>query len=202
MQKNDFVRIEYSGRIKETGQEFDKGNVPIAVGAGFVIKGIDEALINMNVNEKKTIEIPPEKAFGVRDQKFIKLVPLSEFKKNDTMPYPGMIISADGIQGRVLSVNSGRVRVDFNHPLAGKTLIYDIEVKEKIEDVQEKAKALVEFFARVPKEKIDVKVSEKELEITVPPMVSPLMKKKIADFARSILGFERTKFSELYEKGK
>ena len=200
MQKNDFIRIDYSGKIKETGQEFDKAIIPIVIGAGFVIKGVDEALTEMNVGEKKTIEIPPEKGFGIREQKFIKIIPVSEFKKNNTSPYPGMIVSADNIQGRVLSVNSGRVRVDFNHPLAGKTLIYDIEIKEKIEEPQKKAKALTEFFTKLPDGKINVEIKDKELEITVPPMVSPIIKKKIADSARDILGFEKTKFSELYEK--
>ncbi len=199
MQKNDFVRISYIGKIKETGREFDKGVAPVVVGAGFVIKGLDEVLAEMKVGEKRTVEIPPEKGFGVRDQKLIRLVPLSEFKKNNTKPYPGMLVAVDNMHGRVLSVNSGRVRIDFNNPLAGKFLIYEIEIKEKIETAEEKVKALVEFHTRIPSDKIKVKIQDKSLEIITPPIISPLYKKRIADDAKKILGFEKTKFSEIYE---
>jgi len=202
MQKNDFIRISYSGKVKETQQEFDSGEVPVVVGAKFVLPGIDEALEQMQVGEKKTVEVSSEKGFGVRDQKFIKLVPVSQFRKNNMDPYPGMIVSADNAHGRVLSVNSGRVRVDFNHPLAGKVLVYDVEIKSKIEDTKEKIKALVEFYTKLPANKISVEIRDKEAEITVPPMISPIYKKKIADDAGAFVGIEKTKFSEVYEKGE
>jgi FKBP-type peptidyl-prolyl cis-trans isomerase 2 len=202
MQKNDFIRISYSGKIKETQQEFDSGDSAIVVGAKFVLPGIDEALEQMQVGDKKTIEVPPEKGFGLRDQKFIKLVPASQFRNSKMDPYPGMIVSADNMHGRVLSVNSGRVRVDFNHPLAGKTLVYDLEVKARIDDDREKIKALVEFFAKVPANKVTVEINGKEAEVIVPPMISPVYKKKIADDARAYVGLEKVKFSEVYEKGE
>jgi len=202
MQKNDFVRISYSGKVKETSQEFDSGEVPVVIGAKFMLPGIDETLEQMQVGEKKTVEVAPEKGFGARDQKYIKLVPVSQFRKNNMDPYPGMIVSADNAHGRVLSVNSGRVRVDFNHPLAGKVLVYDVEIKSKIEDAGEKIKSLVEFYTKLPANKITVEIRGNEAEITVPPMVSPVYKKKIADDARAYAGIEKTKFSEVYGKGE
>lgn len=200
MQKNDFIRLLYSGKIKETQQEFDNGEVLAVVGAKFVLPGIDEALEQMQVGEKRTIELPPEKGFGLRSQNLIKLVPLSNFRKNSTEPYPGMIVSADNMHGRVLSVNSGRVRVDFNHPLAGKTLVYDLDIKAKIEESKEKLKALVELYTKLPPNKISIDIKDKEAEIILPPMVSPVYKKKIADDARTYIGIEKVKFSEVYEK--
>ncbi len=203
MQKGDFIRISYSGKIKEIGQNFDSAeNVPVVVGEQFVISGVDEALMQMNIGEKRTVEISPEKGFGNREQSLIKLIPVSEFRKNNTEPYPGMIVNADSLRGRVLSVASGRVRVDFNHPLAGKVLIYDIELKEKIEDNAEKAKALVEFYTKMPKEKISTNISGNEMEIVIPPGVSALYKKKIADDIRKFLAIENTKFSEVFEGQK
>ncbi len=202
MQKNDFVRISYSGKIKETQQEFDKGESPVVVGAKFVLPGIDEALEQMQVGEKKTIEVAPEKGFGLRDQKYIKLVPASQFRNNNMDPYPGMIVTADNMHGRVLSVNSGRVRVDFNHPLAGKVLVYDVEIKSKTDDSKEKIKELIEFYTKLPTDKISVEINDKEAEITVPPMISPVYKKKIADDVRAYVGLEKVKFSEVYEKGE
>ena len=119
MQTNDFIKVVYLAKIKETGQEFDKTgdkSAPVILKPGFIIKGLEEALLEMNVNEKKTVEIPPEKAFGIRDPKLVRLVPLTEFRKHNTKPQPGMFIQADNMRGRVLSVSGGRVRVDFNNP--------------------------------------------------------------------------------------
>ena len=203
MQINDFVKVNYSGKIKETGMEFDKSeNVPIIVGVNFTLKGIDNALLEMNAGDKKTIEIVPEDGFGNRDAKLVKLVPLSEFRKHDTKPYPGMFVNADNLQGRVLSVSGGRIRVDFNHPLSGKTLIYDLEIKEKIESIEEKIKAIIKIYARIEEDKSKVLIKEKEVEIEVPPLINSVYKKKIADDIMKFLGFEKVKFVENFEKAK
>lgn len=201
MEKGDFIRISYFGKIKDMEQKFDSAeNVPVVVGENFVISGVDEALAQMQVGEKRSVEIAPEKGFGNRDQNLIKLIPVSEFKKNNTEPYPGMIVNADNLRGRVLSVASGRVRVDFNHPLAGKVLVYELELKEKIEDKAEKAKALVEFYTKMSKEKITTSISGDGIEIIIPPGISAVYKKKIADDIRKFLTIEKTKFSEVFEK--
>jgi len=205
MQTNDFIRVVYLAKIKETGQEFDKTgdkSAPIIVKPGFIIKGLEEALLEMNANERKTIEIPPEKAFGARDPKLVRLIPISEFRKHNTKPQPGMFVKADNIRGRVLSVSGGRVKVDFNNPLAGKTLIYEIEIKEKIENVEDKIKVLFEIYRAANKDKIKVIVKEKEVEIEVPPLVNSLFKKKIADDIIKILNFEKVKYIEVFEKPK
>ncbi len=205
MQTNDFIRVVYSAKIKETEQEFDKTgdkSVPVIIKPGFLIKGLEEALLEMNVNQRKTIEIPPEKAFGDRNPKLIRLVPISEFRKHNTKPQPGMFVQADNMRGRVLSVSGGRIRVDFNNPLSGKTLIYDIEIKEKIESVEDKIKVLFEIYKAANKDKIKVNVKEKEIEVEVPPLVNSLFKKKIADDIIKILNFEKVKYVEVFEKPK
>lgn len=206
MQINDFIRVSYSAKIKETGQEFDKTpdkSVPIIIRPGFLLKGLEEALLEMNANEKRVIEIPPEKAFGERDPKLVRLIPMSEFKKHNTNPEPGMFFQADNMRGRVLSVSGGRVKVDFNNPLAGKTLIYDLEVKEKIENMEDKIRTFFEMYGVAEKEKIKSKVlSEKEIEIEIPPLINSLYKKKIADEIMKTLNFERVKYAEIFEKPK
>ena len=206
MKTNDFISVSYSAKIKETGQEFDKTgdkDISIIVRPDFLIKGLEEALLEMNVNEKKTIEIPPEKAFGDRNPKLIRLVPISEFRKHNTDPEPGMFIQADNMRGKVLSVSGGRVKVDFNNPLAGKTLIYDIEIKGKLENTEDKVKALFEIYIADNKEKIKVNmINDKEVEIEIPPLINSLYKKKIADDIIKILNFEKVKFSEIFEKPK
>jgi len=201
MQDKDFIRVDYSGRIKESGKIL--GNVksaPLIVGAGYVIKGVDEALRKMNVGEKKTIEVTPEKGFGKRNPKLVKLMSESEFRKRDKKPQMGMIVDIGNLRGRVISVSGGRVKVDFNHPLAGKILVYDLEIKEKIEKPEEKIKAIIEAYSGVSK--IEISIINKETEIKVPPFVNSLIKKKIADDTMKFLDIERVKFSEVFEKTK
>ena len=201
MQDNDFIRVDYSGKIKESGKSLgDVKNAPLIVGAGYVIKGVDEALKQMNVGEKKTIEVPPEKGFGKRNLKLIKLISESEFRKRDKKPQIGMIVDIGNLRGRVISASGGRVKIDFNHPLAGKTLVYEIEVKEKIEKPEEKIKAIAEVYSGVSK--IEASISNKETEIKVPPFVNSLIKKKIADDVMKFLNMEKVKFVEVFEKPK
>ena len=202
MQTNDFVIVNYSGKIKENSLEFDKGeNLPIIVGINYTLKGIDKALLVMQVGDKKTIEILPEDGFGNRDERLIRLVPLAEFKKHNTDPIPGMVVEADNMRGRVMSVSGGRVKVDFNHPLSGKTLIYDLEIKQKLEDIESKVKALVKIYTNTD-EKVNTATFEKDIEIELPPLINSLYKKKIADDVMKFLGFEKVKFVEIFEKPK
>jgi|Deesub1362B_J571_1020462.scaffolds.fasta_scaffold15658_2 FKBP-type peptidyl-prolyl cis-trans isomerase 2 len=161
LEKGDFVKINYTGRIKD-GEVFDTTIEEVAkehgiydprvrfkaqaivIGAGHVIPGLDEALVGMEVGEKRVIEVPPEKGFGLRDPSKVKVVPLREFKKQGLKPYPGMRIEAEGKVGRVQSVSGGRVLVDFNSELAGKTLVYEVNVEEKINKLEEKIRLLLE----------------------------------------------------------
>lgn len=163
LQKGDFVRIDYIGKIKESGKVFDTTMeevakehgiydekidfkpAPIVVGANHVIKGLDEALVGLEVGEKKIVEIPPEKGYGERDPKLIKVFPIREFTKRGLKPYPGMRVEIDGKIGKVQSVGGGRVRVDFNYELAGKALEYEVIVKEKINKLEEKIRLLLEL---------------------------------------------------------
>ncbi len=164
MQKGDFVRIGYTGRIKGSNVLFDTtdealarkenafnknaryGPMAIIVGEKRVLKGLDEAILEMHVKEKKHIEVPPEKAFGQRDGNLLKTFPISQFRNQNIDPLPGMLVTMNNALGKVLSVSSGRVRLDFNHPLAGKTLMYEIEVKEKLEKDGDKAASILEFY--------------------------------------------------------
>ncbi|WP_456367875.1 FKBP-type peptidyl-prolyl cis-trans isomerase [Thermococcus sp.] len=194
VEKGDVIRLRYTGKIKETGEIFDTteeevakkagiykengvyGPVPIAVGAGHVIKGLDEALEGLEVGKKYEIEIPPEKGFGKRDRKLIKTFTLGQFRRQGIIPFPGMPVeieteSGKKLKGRVLTVSGGRVRVDFNHPYAGRHLIYEVEVVEKIEDPIEKVKAMIELrLPRVDANKVIIEVGEKDVVVDFTPV--------------------------------
>lgn len=154
MKIGQFVRVEYTGML-ENGEVFDTtdpklmegatGPIVVILGAGHLIKGVEKALLEMNVGEEREIEIEPEDGFGRRDPKKIKLYPLSAFRKERVNPVPGMRVTVDGQLGTVVSVTSGRVVVDFNHPLAGRRLRYKLKVLEVVKDPKEQIEGLLKF---------------------------------------------------------
>ncbi len=146
VEKGDVVEIKLVGRVKD-GEVFEKtAEKPavVIVGKKRLIQGLEEALLGMNEGDKKTVEIPPEKAYGPRNPELVKIIPMSAFKKSGINPAPGVVVTIDGYPARVLSVSGGRVRVDFNHELAGKTLVFDVEVVKVHKDDEAKVKALIE----------------------------------------------------------
>ena len=180
----DFIKINYTGRIKD-GQVFDttdeqlakKENIynsqrvykplNVAVGEGQVIKGLDEELAKMKVGEKRTVEISPEKGYGQKSPAMVKLVPLKLFRQEKMNPIPGMPVEIDNMRGKVQTVAGGRVRVDFNHELAGKTLIFDVEVADKAKSDEEKVDYIIErtFESTAG---FEHKLAGKKLTLTLP----------------------------------
>lgn len=160
-QDGDIVEISYVGRVKGTGEIFDLtdpdvaeeedidtsdmelGPVKVLLGEGYVLEGLEEKVKEMDVDEERTVEVP--KAFGSRKSENIKTVPKREFDEHDVRPRRGMPVEVDGRRGTIMSVSSGRVKVDFNHPLAGKDVEYDVEVLRKIDDPGEQVQAIAEF---------------------------------------------------------
>lgn len=159
--KKDFIEIEFTGRVKN-GDIFDSNikqdlkNADLdiepkpfifSLGEGMFLKGIEDFLTGKDVG-KYEIELSPEKAFGVRDGKLIKIVPSNVFRQRKLNPIPGMMFNFDGRMAKVLSVSGGRITVDFNNPVAGKTVIYNINVLRKVNDINEKTKAFIDFLFR------------------------------------------------------
>jgi len=158
----DVVRINYT--IRRNAEVFDTTLEQIAVkegifderrkykpvvaiiGQGNFFKKVDEELKGMNAGEKKVVKLEPKDAFGERRSELVSVVALKEFKRRKITPFPGLVIDLNGMQGKVQSVSGGRVRVDFNHPLAGQSIEFELEVLEKIEAEEKKAEALVERY--------------------------------------------------------
>ena len=131
------VLIEYKGML-EDGTVFDSseknGPMDITIGAGQVIKGIDEALAEMEVGETRTVTIPCEKAFGRYSEFNVQKRDLRYVPNADELPV-GQRISFTGPGGQKVSalvqkIEDGYVFLDFNNKLAGKTLIYDLKIAE------------------------------------------------------------------------
>jgi peptidylprolyl isomerase len=133
----DTVKIHYTGRL-EDGSEFDSssGKEPLqfSIGSGQVIPGFDEAVTGMKVGEKKTAEIPCDKAYGDRDPSMVMMVDRKHVPP-EINPEVGQRMEMGGPNGElvivnVIDVNDENVTLDANPPLAGEDLTFDIELVE------------------------------------------------------------------------
>jgi len=130
-----FVSVEYKGTLKN-GEMFDTSEerqpLEVAMGAGQMIKGFEAEVLGLSLNDKKTFTIDPEEAYGQRDENQIHSFDRSEVPP-EMNPQVGQTIalsSPDGqqIPARISQVDDEKVTVDLNHPLAGESLTFEIEV--------------------------------------------------------------------------
>jgi len=137
VKENDTVKVHYTGKLAD-GQVFDssEGKDPIefTLGQGQLIPGFEKGLINMKLNEKKTINIPKDEAYGDSREDLIQEVQKSELPE-EIKPEVGMGLVSKSQDGRemnlvVAEVKEESIVVDGNHPLAGKDLVFDLEVVE------------------------------------------------------------------------
>ncbi len=173
--KNDFIELEFLGRNLINREVFDtnilheakkinpdiKETKPliICISKGMVVKGLDESLESKEIGKKYTIKLSPDKAFGKRDPKLIRLIPMKMFTDQKILPQPGMTLALDNNLVRVASVSGGRVLVDFNNPLAGKDVEYDFTIKKQVHDIKEKIESVQKFLFG---QAFDFDIEEKE----------------------------------------
>jgi peptidylprolyl isomerase len=133
----DVVRVHYTGKLTN-GKQFDssKGREPLefTVGAGQMIKGFDDAMPGMTVSEKKTINILPEDAYGQKDEQAIIEFPKKNIPKDMKLEV-GMQLQLRNENGQPFPVTVAEIKddvivLDTNHSLAGKELVFDIELIE------------------------------------------------------------------------
>jgi FKBP-type peptidyl-prolyl cis-trans isomerase SlyD len=223
VEKGKMVKISYDGYVDgklfdTTNEELAKkegiynpaivyGPVAVFAGEGQVLPGLDEAILEMDVGEERELVLPPEKAFGKRDPSKIKLVPLSEFTKRGIKPIKGLVITIDGVPGKIVSVNSGRVLVDFNHELAGKEVKYRIKIEEIVEDKNDMVKEIVKMY--VPRlSDVKVVIEDGIVKIELPefaPFIPNIQTAKMAianEVLKRIDDVEKVSFIETFERKK
>ena len=216
IKKGDFIELDYTGKltndqvfdtsIKEIGEQ-NKLQKPsyepliVCVGEGQVIKGLDKNLESSETEKDYTFEIPMEEAYGKKDPKLMRVVPKSLFTKQKMNPYPGMQINAENMMGIVRSVSGGRVSVDFNHPFAGKDLVFDVKIKKILDDPKEKVQSLLKMFLRLDPSKYELEIKADKMiiksELKLPDVMLNAVKDKISKLVPEINSIE---FSE--EKSK
>ena len=135
--QGDTVHIHYSGSL-EDGTVFDSstGRDPLSftIGSGQVIPGFEEAVIGMAIDEKKNVTIPVDKAYGPRNEELVMTVPKEQVPP-DLNPEVGQKLQMQGpdntpVVVEVTEVAEEHIKLDANPPLAGKDLIFDLELVE------------------------------------------------------------------------
>jgi peptidylprolyl isomerase len=196
IKNGDFTLVNYTLKVKESGDIVDTTIESVAkekgirhehgeategaeahryepfflvVGEGWVPKGFDEGLVGLETGQSATIEVPPDKAYGARDASKVRLVPLRRFRNEGITPVPGIQVTLDGKVGQIRTVGAGRVQVDYNHPLAGRTLVYEVSIQSVVETPEDKIRNLVhKRLPAVDVMKFGLQLTQNDFTIEVP----------------------------------
>ena len=182
---------------------------------GFLNEGLTETIKEMNYFQKKSVRIPPTKAFGKRDPQKIERIGIAKFRKlnNGKNPELGQEFVKQTQQGQtqrgtVIRITQGKVVVDYNHPLAGQSIDYNLEIIDKIEDFNEK----IEYFMTskgIPQQSVaefksNYNKDDKSIEFTIPKMFMfqnlTYFKFGLAMDLQTHMEIGDVKFVELFEK--
>lgn len=221
--KGDIVRMDYDAYIiadvdklydttnadnaKEAGffnEKYKYAPLAYVIGSGKLFKVLDEAIASAKVGEEVTVEVACEDAAGPKNPKLIETFPLKEFYKQEIRPFPGLEVRLGDRTGTILSVGAGRVKVDFNNPLAGKDLKYVFKISEEIKDDVAKAECITEMdFGTADGFKFEV--SDKKVSIYTPDIVKfnqnwLMAKFRIVNDMRESLDVDTIEFIEVWEK--
>ncbi|MFH1451680.1 MAG: FKBP-type peptidyl-prolyl cis-trans isomerase [archaeon] len=213
IKKNDFIEIEFTGKITSTGEVFDtnvleeakkakfetKNIKPfiMAIGHKMLPEGFDKDLENKELNKAYTTDLSPEKTFGKRNPQMVKMVATKLFHEQKINPERGMQLNLDGQLVKILSSSGGRTLVDFNNPLAGKDITYTYKILREVTDENEKVNALQDFLFR---KQLDFEIVEDKIIFNVEKKIEPLVKMFSEKF-KEILGKEiETKIIEEKKK--
>ena len=148
---------------KNINSDFKPKPFIFSIGEGMFLKDVEDFLIGKEIG-KYEVELSPEKAFGNREPKLVQVMSMKIFREQKINPIKGEMFNFDGRIAKILSVSGGRVIADFNNPIAGKNVIYNIKILRKVEDIKEKAKALIEFLF---KKDLKFEIKEKKIVLEV-----------------------------------
>ncbi len=217
IKKKDFIELEYTGRLKDGNDVFDTtdektakdtgmhkpnalyGPVVICVGENHVLKGLDAAIESKEIGKHK-IELTADKAFGKKDVKMIQMIPLKKFSEHEVRPFPGLQINIDEVMGTVKTVSGGRVLVDFNHPLSGKDVVYEIKINKIVADKKIQIDALMKLLLGVKDAGITVQGDDAKitLKAELPKQFAEELAKKITE----LTGIKKIEFAKEEKKAE
>jgi len=186
--KGSLILVDYTAKVKDSEEIFDttieedakkhsihEQNVkyqPKLVSIGEVsypvLKGLDEALVKTSVGDKLTVEVTPDKGFGERDSKKVRMIPIRKLGEDAEKVSVGDTIEVDNKRGIIRFIGSGRVQVDYNHRYAGKTILFDVNVIKSLDSPNDKVDGILKNRFPVEDTKIEFDLKDKEISITIP----------------------------------
>jgi len=207
--KKDFIEIEYTGKLKEGNVIFDTtdenvakenklesrtdyGPVVVCVGEEQLLKGLDKNIEGKEIGKEYDFDIKPEDAFGNKNAKLIQLIPMNKFKQQNIQPMPGLQLNIDGMVGTIKTVGGGRTLVDFNHPLAGKDLVYKVKINKKIIDDKEKLNGYLKLSLGTKDIETEINSNEAKVKLKkgIPKEAEERLSKKITEIIPNIKKIE------------
>jgi FKBP-type peptidyl-prolyl cis-trans isomerase SlyD len=214
IQKGDFIKLNYTGRF-EDGRVFDTtdeelakkedifnpgglyGGDVVIVGADHTIEGLDEDFEGKEVGYSGTVVIPPEKAFGPSNPKLVETVSITKLK--DRNVHPGLAVEVEGKKGIVSRVIGRRVTVDFNSPLAGKTVTYEYTIEKALETEVEKIQGLLALYTGL--RDMEIETADGIAKIYIPVGLTfnqrwLMAKNRVASELFKYTGFKEVQFIE------
>jgi len=187
IENGDFVLVEMTGRTLETDEVFDTTDEELAktegihdeektygpklvvVGEGWVLKGLDDRLAGLKLEETAEVEIPAAEAFGERNPENVRTIPFRVLRSKGVNPAVGQQLELDGRTAVVRSIGGGRVQLDYNHPLAGRRIVYHVKPTLKHENDEDKIRALLgRRFLGIDLNLFKLKILKTKVKIEIP----------------------------------
>jgi len=203
VKKDDFIELEYTGKVKGEDFVFDTTNestakesgldgegakfgpMIICVGENQVLKGLDNVLPGKEIGKDYSVDITAEDAFGKKNTKYVQLINTSKFKKQGIQPMPGLQVNIDNMVGIVKTVTGGRTMVDFNHPLSSKDLTYDFCINKIITDDTIKAKSFLGIM--FGEQNVDIELKEGILKVKTKIKLPDEVGQKVKDKLKKVI---------------
>ncbi|MEM4565309.1 MAG: peptidylprolyl isomerase [Archaeoglobaceae archaeon] len=215
----DFVRVSYTAKLEDgrvidtTDAEVAKkegifnenaryGDIYIVLGEGHVLKGFEEDIVGKEVGYKGVVVVSPEKGFGEYDPNKKDTFSITRFKET---PQIGQRVRIGDKIGTVERIVGRRVVVDFNHPLAGKKITFEYEVKEKLEKPEDKLKALFLIHTGVEVKEVTINADKAIVEVPTDSYLNQLFligRYRVVRDAFRFLNLGEIKVVEKFEKGE
>lgn len=216
LQRGDFVLLDYTvvskddNKVVETTSE-DKakeagiyrpeevyGPRLIVIGETKLFEPLEQALLSAEEGQEFTVEVPPEKAFGQRDHGKVKVVSVREFYRYGKLPRVGDLVEVDRQQARVVSISGGRVTLDFNHPLAGKTLLVTAKVVKRVSTDEDKIRYIIkQYLPRIEVERVLVDIDREKGVVSIRLPVETLFVENIGTVKARIADEVATRFGNV-----
>ncbi|MFM7796722.1 MAG: FKBP-type peptidyl-prolyl cis-trans isomerase [Candidatus Nitrosotenuis sp.] len=224
--KGSLILIDYTAKVKDSDEvvettivdEAKKYNLfqdnikyqpkLVSVGESWVLKGLDDALASAKTGDKLKVDVTPDKGFGERDSGKVRMIPLRKLGEDADKVGVGDTIEVDQKTGVVRFVGSGRVQVDFNHRLAGKTVVYDVNVLKALETNEDKVNGILKRHLPVEDSKISSKLTDNSLDVTIPEEIFGAETLRVIkhfiqmDIFKFIPTLEKINFIETYNNKK